>query len=253
MKIKFHSIVLGLIISICIFSNLYSHTGHYKNLRLIEMDIYRNGEIIGYSNYFFKSYENIFEVTNETQFEVKIAGIKLFSIKSISKESYQNDQLIEFKSETMQNDKKKFVNLVYDKSREFFIIDGSSYKGDANKENIVGNWWNHKILTSNSQISPLSGSVKKQEVNFISKETLTINGNEILVDHFKLKSTDDNLEADKRLDFDIWYDSKNNIIVKVEYNRLGKWEYILKKIEWYFNYFPATVIFSIKIEGEFVE
>ena len=231
MKFKFFSILSGLIISICTFSNLYSHTGHYKNLALIEMDIYRNGKIIGYSNYYFKSYEDIFEVINETKFEVKIAGVKIFSIESMSKEKYQDDQLIEFKSETMQNDKRKFVNLIYDKSNEFFIIDGSSYKGKGAKENIVGNWWNHKILTSNSQISPLSGSIKQQEVNFISKEILTINGNDISVDHFKLKSTDKNLESDKKLDFDIWYDSKNNIIVKVEYNRLGKWQYILKKIE----------------------
>jgi len=231
MKIKFYSIVLGLIISICTFSNLYSHTGHYKNLKLIEMDIYRNGEIIGYSNYYFKSNKDIFEVINETEFEVKIAGVKLFSIKSISKEKYQNDQLVEFKSETMQNKKKKFVNLFFDISKDYFIIDGSSYKGSANKENVVGNWWNHKILTSNSQISPLSGSIKKQEVSFISKEKLVINGISLVVDHFKLKSTDENLEADKRLDFDIWYDSKNNIIVKVEYKRLGKWQYILKKIE----------------------
>tara|TARA_B100000424_G_scaffold120267_1_gene90850 strand:+ start:168 stop:863 length:696 start_codon:yes stop_codon:yes gene_type:complete len=231
MKIKFHHIVIGLIISICAFSNLYSHTGHYKNIKVIEMDVYRNGEIIGYSNYLFKNYENIFEVVNETKFEVKIAGVKLFSIKSISKERYQNDQLIEFNSETMQNDKKKFVKLIFDKSKDIFIIDGSSYKGNANKDNIIGNWWNHKILTSDSQISPLSGSIKRQEVNFISKETLEINGNTIEVDHFKLQSTDDSLEADKKLDFDIWYDSKNNIIVKVEYKRLGKWQYILKKIE----------------------
>ena len=195
------------------------------------MDVYRNGEIIGYSNYLFKNYENIFEVVNETKFEVKIAGVKLFSIKSISKERYQNDQLIEFNSETMQNDKKKFVKLIFDKSKDIFIIDGSSYKGNANKDNIIGNWWNHKILTSDSQISPLSGSIKRQEVNFISKETLEINGNTIEVDHFKLQSKDDSLEADKKLDFDIWYDSKNNIIVKVEYKRLGKWQYILKKIE----------------------
>ena len=231
MKIKFYSFVLIIVISIFTFSNLNSHTGHYKNITLIEMDIYRNGEIIGYSNYFFKSYENVFEVINETQFEVKIAGVKLFSIKSISKEKYQNDQLIEFKSETMQNEKKKFVNLIYDKSKDLFIIDGSSYKGNADKENIIGNWWNHKILISNSQISPISGSIKKQEVSFISKENLKINGNNLAVDHFKLKSTDSNLEADKRLDFDIWYDSKNNIIVKVEYKRLGKWQYILKNIE----------------------
>ena len=87
MKIKFYSTVLGLIISIFTFSNLYSHTGHYKNIELIEMDIYRNGEIIGYSNYFFKSNEDIFEVINETKFEVKIAGVKLFSIESTAKRS----------------------------------------------------------------------------------------------------------------------------------------------------------------------
>ena len=231
MKNKFFSLVLVLIFSICAFSNLYSHTGHYKNLKMIEMDIYRNGKIIGYSKFFFKSYENLFEVINETQFEVKVAGVKLFSVKSISKEKYQNDQLIEFKSETMQNDKKKFVNLVYNRSEDVFIIDGSSFKGNADKENIVGNWWNHKILTSNSQISPLSGSIKKQEVLFISKETLNIDNKSFEVDHFKLKSTDENLEEDKKLNFDIWLDRKKNIIVKVEYNRLGKWQYILKNVE----------------------
>ena len=45
------------------------------------------------------------------------------------------------------------------------------------------------------------------------------------------KSTDQELEEDKKLDFDIWFDSKKNIIIKVEYNRLGKWQYILKKVE----------------------
>ena len=231
MKTKFYSFVLGLIITIFTFSNLSAHTGHYKNLKKIEMDIYRNGKIIGYSNYYFKNNENIFEVINKTNFKVKIAGIKLFSINSYSKEIYENEQLIEFTSETMQNDKKKFVNLKYDKLKENFNIIGSSYEGIADKENIVGNWWNHKILTTNSQISPLSGSVKEQEVIFISKETLKIGNKSFEVDHFKLKSTDEELEEDKKLDFDIWLDSKKNIIIKVEYNRLGKWQYILKNIE----------------------
>ena len=112
-----------------------------------------------------------------------------------------------------------------------FVIDGSSYKGEASIDNVIVNWWNHKILDATKQISPLSGSVKEQEVNFISKETLSLLGKTIEVDQFKLKSTDDSLEEDKKLDFDIWYDSKNNVIVKVEYNRLGKWQYILYKIE----------------------
>ena len=55
--------------------------------------------------------------------------------------------------------------------------------------------------------------------------------NLIIYNHFKLKSTDEELEEDKKLDFDIWLDSKKNIIIKVEYNRLGKWQYILKNVE----------------------
>ena len=231
MKIKISSIIIIFVIAILNSSNSYSHTSHYKNLKKIEMDIYRNGEIIGFSNYSFNNIENTMEVTNETQFEVRVLGVKLFSIKSFSKEKYQNDQLVEFNSETLQNDKKKFANLKYDETKEIFNIIGSSYEGNADKENVIGNWWNHKILTSNSQISPLSGSVKGQQVTFIKKENLTLNGKTIEADHFKLKSTDESLEEDKKLDFDIWYDSKNNTIVKVEYNRLGKWEYILKNIE----------------------
>ena len=38
-------------------SNVFSHTNHYKGLKKIEMDVIRNGEVIGYSNYFFESSE----------------------------------------------------------------------------------------------------------------------------------------------------------------------------------------------------
>ena len=64
----------------------------------------------------------------------------------------------------MQNDKKKFVDLKYEKNKNNFLIHGSSYKGSASLNNVIGNWWNHKILESDSQISPLSGSIKKQTV-----------------------------------------------------------------------------------------
>ena len=82
-----------------------------------------------------------------------------------------------FKSNTFQNDKEKYVNLNYDKSINKFIIDGSSYKGEASLDCTIGNWWNHKILKANKQISPLSGSIKKQTVSLIENENITINGN----------------------------------------------------------------------------
>ena len=102
-------------------------------------------------------------VTNDTQFKVELFGVKIFSIISKSIEKYENNKLVFFKSNTLQNNKKKYVNLNYDKKINKFIIDGSSYKGEADINNIIGNWWNNKILESTSQISPLSGSIKKQK------------------------------------------------------------------------------------------
>ena len=35
--------------------NTFAHTDHYNNLKKIEIEILRNGEIIGYNYYFFKN------------------------------------------------------------------------------------------------------------------------------------------------------------------------------------------------------
>ena len=96
---------------------------------------------------------------------------------------------------------------------------------------MVGNWWNHKILQTDTQISPISGSVKNQVVTFIGKENIDLYGKTYNVDHFTLKSKDTSLPKDKKLDFDIWYDRKNAMIVKVSYSRMGNWEYRLKSFE----------------------
>jgi hypothetical protein len=195
------------------------------------MDVIRNGEVIGYSNYFFEHDDKGMTVKNYTKFKVELLGITVFSVSSEAIEKYENDKLIFFKSNTFQNDKEKYVNLTYDQSLKKFIIDGSSYKGEASVDCIIGNWWNHKILKTDKQISPLSGSIKEQVVNFIGKENLIINNKEYLADHFKLKSKNENLPEEKKLDFDIWYNKKNNLILKVSYSKMGKWEYRLKNFE----------------------
>ena len=212
------------------FFNVFADESHYKNISKIEMDVLRNEKVIGYSNYFFKHSGDTMIVENYTKFNVEMFGIKVFSINSKSKEIYEKDKLLSFESSTLQNDKKKFVKLNYDKNKNKFIINGSSYVGEANKENIIGNWWNAKILETKTQISPLSGSIKKQEVKFTNKDEIEFKGKKIKLFQFKLKSTED-LPDDKKLDFDIWLEPNKGIIFKVKYNRLGSWEYRLKNYE----------------------
>ena len=221
-----------LIIIILLFtSKAFSHTSHYEGLKKIEMDVIRNGEVIGYSNYFFENNNKIIIVKNYTKFKVKLLGATIFSVSGESTEKYENDKLIYFKSNTFQNDKEKYVNLNYNKSSKKFIIDGSSYKGEASLDCIIGNWWNHKIFKAKKQISPLSGSIKEQVVTFIGKEKIIINNKEYFTDHFKIKSKNENLSDDKKLDFDVWYNSENNIILKVSYSKMGNWEYRLKNFK----------------------
>jgi len=227
MKKIFINIILFLFFS----SNLNAHISHYKNFKKIEMEIFRNDELIGYNYYFFKTENDEVQVTNQTKITVKLLGATIFNIEGYGEEKYKNDKLISFHSKTKQNKKEKFVNLEINTENNKFTIQGSSYSGEANKDSIIGNWWNHKLLQAKNQISPVSGSIKEQVITFIAKEKIELYGRSYEAEHFKLKSKNQNLPDDKKLNFDIWFDKNTGLIIKVKYSRMGEWEYRLKSFE----------------------
>ena len=208
-----------------------AHMAHYNKYNKIEMEIFRNNELIGYNFYFFTRNGDETIVTNQIKFSVKLLGKTIFKVEGYGEEKYFKDQLISYNSKTLQNNKKKFVNLLFNKHTKKLNIIGSSYNGEVSNDIIIGNWWNHKILQSDIQISPLSGSVKKQVVTFIGKEKIDLYGKIYEVDRFTIKSKDQSLPEDKKLDFDIWYDQKRAMILKISYSKMGDWEYRLKNFE----------------------
>ena len=211
--------------------NSSAHMAHYNKFNKIEMEILRDGEVIGYNYYFFKKDGEDTTVTNQLKFTVKLFGATIFEVESFGEEKYIQDKLISFNSKTRQNKKDKFVQLKLNENENAYDIKGSSYTGSASLENIIGNWWSHKILQTNSQISPISGSIKEQVVTFVGKEKIELYGKTYNVEHFKLTSKDMSIPKDKRLNFDIWFDKKNALILKVAYSRMGNWEYRVKKFE----------------------
>ena len=76
----------------------------------------------------------------------------------------------------------------------------------------------------------MSGSIRDQVVTFLKKEKIQIYGKEYLAHKFSLKSKDEKLNENKKLDFEIWFEPKKNLILKVRYNRMGTWEYVLKNV-----------------------
>jgi len=222
---------ISIFIFILLSNSVFAHTSHYQNFKKIEMEIFKDGKVIGFNNYFFEKKGDLLIVKNKIEFKVYLLGIEVFNLEGHGIEIHKDGKLISYESKTLQNDRDKFVNLIYDSKSDKFKINGSSYVGLADTKNIIGNWWNHQILQAESQISPVSGSIKEQVVNFLGKEKIELYGNIIEADHFKLTSKDMTIPKDKRLDFDVWYDSKKAMIVKVAYSRLGNWEYRLKSYE----------------------
>ena len=86
-----------------------AHMGHYNKYNKIEMEIFRNGELIGYNYYFFERNGEETIITNQFKFSVDLLGTTIFQVESYGEEKYIKDQLISFNSKTLQNDKEKFV------------------------------------------------------------------------------------------------------------------------------------------------
>ena len=86
--------LFGLVLVFLTISNINAHAKSYKGIQKIDMEVFRNENLIGYSNYFFTHGKNSLEVKNYTQFKVKLFGVVIFSISSEAHEKYKNDKLI---------------------------------------------------------------------------------------------------------------------------------------------------------------
>ena len=225
---KTYRIIIILILTILPFSG-NAHVQHYNNLNRIEFDIYRNNKHIGEHIFSFTKSNSKISIESEINFIIKKLGIVLYKYHVKGKEVYQDGKLIEFNSKTDQNGKEKYVNLKLENDE--FIIDGSSYKGKAPTNYLLGTWWNHSIVEAEAQISAVSGRIIEQKVTFLGKETIKIGNKNYKTLHFNFSSTDQKLKKNKKLDTDVWYEENTLNWVKAAFKKKGNWEYRLRLME----------------------
>ena len=221
--------LIGLFFLIIFTTTANSHVDHYKDLNRIEFDIFRNNKHIGKHIFSFKNVNDQLEVESEINFEIKKLGIVLYKYHVKGKEIYKDGELIKFNSKTNQNGKEKYVNLEI-KDGEL-LIDGSSYKGKAPKDYLLGTWWNHSIVKAPAQISAVSGRIIMQNVKFLGKEKIKSGNKTYNTLHFNFSSSDEKLSKDKKLNTDVWYDEKTLNWVKAAFKKKGNWEYKLVSIK----------------------
>ena len=210
------------------FSPVFAHVLHYQNLNRLEFDLYRNNELIGQHIYLFDRNGQNLTVQNKINFKIEKFGITLYRYYSEGQEKYIDGKFDSFSATTNHNKKEKFCKI-YKKENKFFI-EGSSYKGNAPENFIIGTWWNHQIIKYDRQISAVSGRIIEQKVEFLGKEKINIGDKEYNSLKFNFSSTDSSLSRGKKLNTNVWYDEKSLIWLKVSFDKTGKWEYRLKKI-----------------------
>ena len=218
-------ILFLLIIVFSINSQAISHVEHYSELNYLEYELFRNNKSIGYHKYNFVRENDILSIKSEVSFKITKLGIDLYTYFAASEEIYKNNKFFRFSSKTNKNKKERYVNISVDTTDKNLIIDGSSYKGKAKKDFIVGTWWNHEIIKAKAQISAISGRIIEQTVTFIGKEQIKIGEKTFNTLHFNFKSSDETLPDSKKLDTDIWYDEKTHLWVKAAFDKMGHWEY----------------------------
>jgi hypothetical protein len=223
-----------LLLSIFIFSSIsfetFSHVGHYAKFNYLEYELFRNNTPIGYHKFDFKREGQNLIVDSEIKFKITKLGIDLYQYYAAGQERYNDDVFSGFSSETNQNKKEKYVNISIDKMDKNLVIDGSSYKGKADKDFIIGTWWNHEIVQKKAQISAVSGRIIEQKVEFLGKEDVTFGDKTYKTLKFNFSSTDPSLSKDKKLNIDIWYEEDTYLWVKAAFDKTGFWEYRLKEI-----------------------
>ena len=221
-------ILISLIVIFSINSQAIGHVEHYSKINYLEYELFRNDNLIGYHKYDFIRKNDILSVKSEVSFKISKLGVDLYKYFAASEEVYKDNKFFKFSSKTKQNKKDKYVNISIDNTEDNLIIDGTSYKGRAKKDFIVGTWWNHEITQAKAQISAISGRIIEQTVTFIGKEQITIGDKTFNTLHFNFKSSDKTLPDNKKLNTDIWYDEKTKLWVKAAFEKRGYWEYRLK-------------------------
>jgi hypothetical protein len=223
------------ILSIILFSlfsiKSFGHVEHYANFNYLEYELFRNNKSIGYHKYDFQREGEDLSITSEVSFKITKLGVDLYKYFAKSNENYEKGVFKSYSSKTKQNKKDRYVNIKVDEINNSLIIDGSSYKGKANKEFIVGTWWNHEIIQAKAQISGISGRIIEQTVTFIGKEDLKIGDKVYKTLHFNFKSSNDALPDSKKLNTDIWYEEETFLWVKAGFDKTGYWEYRIKKVK----------------------
>ena len=73
--------------------------------------------------------------------------------------------------------------------------------------------------------------VRKIRSTLRSMGTVSFNVKKRVMEEFYFGFLSEQIDDEKKEEFNIWLDDKSKIILKVAYSKFGNWEYIIKNVE----------------------
>ena len=139
-------VILSIAIFFLFIVQSFGHVQHYAEYNYLEYELFRNDKSIGYHKYDFKREGDNLSIVSEVSFKISKLGVELYKYFAKSEENYEKGTFKSYFSKTKQNKKDRYVNIRFNSNIDKLEIEGSSYKGEADKDFIVGTWWNHEII-----------------------------------------------------------------------------------------------------------
>ena len=106
--------ILTIIILFNFNINAFTHVEHYADFNYLEYELFRNNKLIGYHKYNFIRENEDLTVKSEVRFKITKLGVDIYKYFAESEETYKNNEFLKFSSNTIQNNKEKYVKITVD-------------------------------------------------------------------------------------------------------------------------------------------
>ena len=167
------------------------------NLKEWNFDVFLGGDRIGYHRFQLLQDDGREQVVSEASFKVKFAFITLYKYQHNNTETWQDDCLLSLESRTNANGKRLFVRGAIEGGA--FEIKATGLRDAA--EGCVKSfaYWNADFLDEAHLLNSQTGEILPVEVEVMEEEVLSVRGEAVPAQRFRLRAKD--------LQLDLWYSS----------------------------------------------
>ncbi len=178
---------------------------------VIAFDVLRNGSKFGRHVIRFDG-EPAGELTVTTDVELKagLGPVTLFRYALDATETWRDGRLVRLDARTNDDGADEFVRAVATDTA--IAVEGSQFQGEVSADIIPASHWNIEQIRSGRILSTETGEVLDIEVEALGRETLSIRGEPVEANRYRLRSA---------MDLDLWYDSRSRL-VKLAFEARGQ-------------------------------